>query len=89
MVQPRELLAPAVEVVLGIEQEVVHHGERPARGVVRQALDLEPRPGAQAMAGEVHVVLDLVRQEPAVGVPERELPGVEGRLDREVPRSAR
>ena len=84
MVEPGELLAPAVEVVLGVEEEVVQDREGPAGGVVRQALDLEPGPGPQAVAGEVDVVLHLVGQQPAVGRPERELPGIEGRLDREV-----
>jgi hypothetical protein len=47
VVEARELLAPAIEVVLGIEEEVVHYRHGPARGILREGLDLEPGPGAQ------------------------------------------
>ena len=86
VVEARELLAAAVEVVLGIEQEVLHDREGAPGGIVRQALDLETRPRAEAVPGEVHVVRYLLGQQPAVGGPEGELPRVERRLDREVER---
>ena len=59
----------------------------PVGGIDRERLDLEAGPGPQAMAGEVHVVGHLVGEESPARLAERELPGVERRLDDEVGRS--
>src|SRR5207253_2839280 len=84
-IEPAEPLAAPVEVILGIEQQRLDDTADAPRRVVRQALDLEPGARAEALPGEVGVVVNLMGQEPAVACPVGELPGIETRLDDDVP----
>src|SRR5207237_8811668 len=76
-IEPAEPLAAAVEMILGIEQQRLDHSAHATGRIVGQALDLEPGARAEALAGEVGVVVNLMGQEPAVLCTVGELAGLE------------
>src|SRR5262245_60647555 len=86
-IEAAESLAASVEVILGIEEQRVDDTTNTTGRIVGEAVDLEPRPGAESMAGKVRVVLHLMGQEMAVARPEGELPWIEACLDDHVLRA--
>lgn len=71
-------------MVVGIEQQGLDDAANAPGRIVRKALDLEPGPRPESVAGEIRIVVDLMRQETTVGRPKEDLPGIEARLDDDV-----